>query len=83
MQAAVATELLVSGLAIVIVPTILIVLMPIIDNVLSEQVIENINSAIDNIEFFLGSTNTNLLFAVIWLIIVTIPIRYLFRFFKN
>lgn len=70
-------------LAIIILPSILILLTPIIDKVFSTEVIDFINGIIDYIEYFIGSTNTNILFAMIWLLIAIPFIRRLFHFFSG
>lgn len=83
MQAAIATELIISGVALIALPTLLIVIIPLLDRILNEEVIENINIVIDNIEYLLWSTGTNLLFATIWLIIVMPFFRWLINFFTG
>lgn len=70
-------------LALIILPSILILIMPIIDKVFSTEVIDFINGQIDNIEYFIWSENTNLLFAIIWLLIAIPFIRRIFHFFSG
>lgn len=82
-QAAISTEIIISAMAFIIIPSILIILMPIIDAVLTPEVIAEINTAIDQVEYFIGSQNTNVLFAMIWIILLIIPARRLLKFFKH
>lgn len=70
-------------LAIIILPSILILITPIIDRVFSQEVIDFINEQIDNIEYLIWSENTNLLFAIIWLLIAIPFIRRIFHFFSG
>ena len=83
MQGAIATELLISGLALLILPTLFIVVIPLIDRILTQNVIDNINGVIDNVEYLIGSTNTTLLLATIWLILFMQFIRWIINFFTG
>lgn len=68
-------------LAIIMLPSLLLILSPLIDKILTEEVIEEINGIIDNVEYLIGSFNTTLLFWVITVIIVIPIIRRFFSFF--
>lgn len=70
-------------LAIIILPSILILLVPLIDKVFSTEVIDFINGIIDYIEYFIWSTNTNILFGLIGLLIAIPFIRRIFHFFSG
>ena len=83
MQGAIATELIISWIALIIIPTILIVLIPLLDRILTDNVIDSINGVIDNVEYLIWSTNTTLLFATIWLILVMPFIRWIINFFTG
>ena len=82
-QWAIATELIISWVALLVVPTLLVIVMPLIDKVLTPDVINSINGIIDNIEYFIWSTNTNILFACIWIILIIKPIKWMLSFFKT
>ena len=70
-------------IAVIMVPSILIIIMPLIDKILTEDVIEFINWIIDYIEYFIWSTNTTILFWLIGIIIVMPLIRRFFSFFDG
>ena len=83
MQGAIATELIISWIALIIIPTLLIVIIPLLDRILTDNVIESINWVIDSVEYLIWSTNTTLLFATIWLILVMPFIRWIINFFTG
>ena len=68
---------------IVMLPSILLIVVPLVNQILNDDVIENINTVIGNIDTILWSTWTNLLFATIWLIIVMPLIRRILSFFNT
>lgn len=68
---------------ILILPSILLILMPLIDDILTDNVINNINWIVWNVDAIIGSTGTNILFATIWLIIVMPAIRRILSFFNT
>lgn len=73
--------LIILWIAVIILPTILLVLVPLIDKILTNDVIEYINAPINYIEYLIWSTNTTLLFWAIGVIIVMPLIRRFFSFF--
>ena len=77
------TNLMIWLVALVVIPSILVLLMPLIDQILSTWAIEQINYAMDQVEYFIGSGNTNLLFATIGIIILMLPIKRFIRLLKN
>lgn len=83
MQGAIATDLLTIWIAIVILPSLLLILVPLINDILTIDVINNINTVIWNVDTLLWSTWTNILFATIWIIIVMPLIRRFFSFFGD
>lgn len=68
---------------IVMLPSILLIVVPLVNQILNDEIIENINTVIGNIDTILWSTWTNLLFATIWLIIVMPLIRRILSFFNT
>ena len=82
-QGAISTELLISWIAFVIIPTLLIVIVPLIDRILTDEFIEFINNILDNVEIFIWSTNLKLLLATIWIAMITMIIRRILKFFKH
>lgn len=71
------------GIGIIILPSILLILTPLINDILSDDVINNINSAIWNVDQILWSAWTNIIFATIWLIVIMPFIRWFFSFFNH
>lgn len=67
--------------ALIILPSILFLLMPLIDKILTDETIENINNVIWNIDQIIWSNWTNLLFATIWIILLLSMIRRFMSFF--
>ena len=82
-QGAIAQEVLIIWIAFVVLPTLLIILLPYIDRILTDETIQLINNIIWNIEQFIGSTNTNLLFIWIWLCLIIPVIRRFITFING
>lgn len=68
---------------IVMLPSILLIVVPLVNNILTDEVIDDINNVIWSIDTILWSTGTNLLFATIWIIIVMPVIRWILSFFNT
>ena len=68
---------------IVILPSILLILVPLINNILNDEMIENLNTIVWYIDSVIWSTWTNLLFATIWIILVMPLIRRILSFFNT
>lgn len=83
LQGAIAQDVLIIWIAFVLLPTLLIIIMPYLDAVLTEDVILYINWIIWNIEYFIWSVNTNLLFVWIWLCIIIPVIRRFISFING
>lgn len=66
---------------IILLPSILLILSPLIDQIITNEVIDRINIVLWYIDTFLWSTWTNILFATIWIIIVMPMLRRFFSFF--
>lgn len=74
------SDIITIALCVIILPTILVVLSPLIDQILTDEVIDFLNDGIDGIEYVIWSTNTNLLFCCIWLLIVMPMVRWFISF---
>lgn len=60
---------------------ITVILIPTINNVLTPETIYTINDMLDNLEYFIGSDNINVFFAIMLIIITIIFIRFFLKFF--
>ena len=63
--------------------TTLTVCAPLIDKVLNENVINTLESWIDNIEVFIGSDNTNIFLVMIAILLIFTIYRRAWRFFHS
>lgn len=63
--------------------TLITLTAPLIDKILNENVLNVIESAIDNIEIFIGSDNTNTFLIMITVIIIFTIYRRANRFFTH
>lgn len=68
------------AIAIILIPTLFVVVIPLIDKILNDNTIQTINNIIDNIEYFLWSNGTTLLFGTIWIIMAISVIRRILTF---
>ena len=60
---------------------VLILLIPLINNILTTETIDFLNTMLNNLEYFVGSKNLNIFLCIMWLIIIIIAIRFFTRFF--
>lgn len=76
-------DIITIGIWIVILPSILLILVPLINNILNDEIIDNLNTIVWYIDTIIWSTGTNLLFATIWIILVMPLIRRILSFFNT
>lgn len=62
------TEIVSLWIWIIIIPIIFVALMPLLNMVFTDDVVNFINNMIWNIDYFIGSRNTNILLIIITLI---------------
>jgi len=74
---------MITWIAVIILPTLLLVIMPLINRIITPDTIYNTNRILDSIEMIFGSVNTTLLLAIIWIIMVMPIIRRFFSFFNG
>lgn len=65
----------------ILVAWILMVLIPLINNILTPWTIEIINDMLDNLEYFIGSDNITIFLSLLVVIIIIWATRFFTRFF--
>jgi hypothetical protein len=70
-------------ISIAFIITILVIVTPLINMILNEEVIWTINTTLDNVEYFTGSKNLNIFLILLWTTLITIMLKFFFKFFKN
>lgn len=60
---------------------ITVLLIPLINNVLTPETINTINTMLNNLEYFIGSDNINVFLAMITIILIIVFIRFFVKFF--
>lgn len=60
-----------------------IVLIPLLNKLLTTDVINTINSMLNNLEYFVGSDNLTMFLCLITLLLLVIFIRFFLRFFPH
>lgn len=65
----------------ILIAWVLILLIPLINNILTAETIEIINGMLDNLEYFIGSDNITIFLCLITVIIIIAIIRFFTKFF--
>lgn len=65
----------------ILIAWVLLLLIPLINNILTAETIEIINNMLDNLEYFIGSDNLTLFLCLITVIIIIGVIRFFTKFF--
>ena len=68
-------------LGALLIAWILVVLIPLINRILTEETITIINNMLDNLEFFIWSENLTVFLCLILVIIIIIITRFITKFF--
>lgn len=68
-------------LGALLVAWILILLIPLINNILTTDVINFLNNMLNNLEYFIWSKNINIFLCLMTIIVIIIAIRFFTRFF--
>lgn len=68
-------------LGAILVAWILVVLIPLVNRILTEDTINIINGMLDNLEFFIWSDNLTLFLCLITVILAIAVVRFITRFF--
>ncbi len=68
-------------LGAILVAWILVVLIPLVNRILTEDTINIINGMLDNLEFFIWSDNLTLFLCLITVILAIAVVRFITKFF--
>lgn len=75
-------DILTIWLGIIIIPTLMITLIPLVNAIFNTEVKEVIETVIDNIEFYIWSFNTNLLLIMIASIMAIKVVKFILKLIK-
>lgn len=70
------------GLGLIFFASVMVIIIPLLNNVLTPDVIEFLNDTMDNLEFFVGSANLNLFLIMITTLLFIVVLRFAFSFFN-
>lgn len=65
----------------ILIAWILVVLIPLINNILTTETIEIINEMLNNLEYFIGSKNITIFLCLIIVILLITIVRFFTKFF--
>lgn len=75
-------DILTIGLGIIIIPTLMITLVPLVNAIFNPEVKEVIETVIDNIEFYIWSFNTNILLIMLASIMAIKVVKFILKLIK-
>lgn len=75
-QASVITTLL---LGLLIIPSLMIILIPLMDKILNQWFLDYINSSIINLDILIWSSAVNYILIMLWVIMFLIVFRFILR----
>lgn len=65
----------------ILIAWILVILIPLINNILTTETIEVINEMLNNLEYFIGSKNITIFLCLIIVILLITIVRFFTKFF--